>query len=104
MTDKTCLAPHIVSQPGVRGGRPYIDGKGVTVAFVAFQHESLGVSVPEIASAYDLTMSEAYAALAFYYDNAAEIDRREEEDEVFAEELRRQNPSLLAAKLRALGA
>ena len=104
MTDKTSLAPHIVSRPGVRGGRPYIDGKGVTVAFVAFQHESMGVSAAEIASAYDVTMSEVYAALAFYYDNADEIDGREEEDEIFAEELRRQSPSLLAAKLRALGA
>ena len=43
------------------------------------------------------------AAMTYYYDHRAEIDRSLEDDEAFAEAFRRNNPSLLQTKLKALG-
>jgi hypothetical protein len=40
--------------------------------------------------------------MVYYYDHRAEIDRSIEEDEAFAEAFRRDNPSPLQEKLRAL--
>ncbi len=104
MAETTKLAPHIVVTPGVRGGRPYIEGKGVAVAHVAIVHEELGVPVPEIMEDYDLTPAEVHAALAYYHDHREEIDARQREDEAFIEEMKAREPSLLAEKLRSLRA
>jgi uncharacterized protein (DUF433 family) len=34
----------------------------------------LGQSLEEVAAEYDLTLSEVYAAMSFYYDNKEAID------------------------------
>ena len=104
MSETTVLAPHIVVTPGVRGGRPYIDGKGVTVQHVAIVHEQLGAPVSEIVEEYDLTPAEVHAALAYYYDHREEIDARTREDEAFIREMKESEPSFLAEKLRSLRA
>ena len=59
----------------------------------------MGFSVDEIATQYDLTLAEIYAALAYYYDHKPKIDQSMAESEAFVEELRRKTPSLLAQKL-----
>jgi hypothetical protein len=59
----------------------------------------MGYSVDEIAADYNLTLSEIYSALAYYYDHKEEIDRSIADGEAFAESLRQQTPSLLAQKL-----
>ena len=59
----------------------------------------MGLSADEIASEYDLSLADIHAALAYYFDHRAEIDRSIQEDEAFVRELRRRTPSKLRAKL-----
>lgn len=61
----------------------------------------MGLSADEITSGYDLTLSEVYAALAYYYDHRAEIDQSIRDERAFVEELRQMTPSKLPEKLRA---
>ena len=55
---------------------------------------------PEIATEYDLSLGEIYAALSYYHDHREEINRSIEEGNAFVEELKRKTPSKLAARLR----
>jgi len=98
MTIKT-LDHHIESTPKVAGGKPRIAGRRITVQDIAIWHEWMGRSADEIATEYELTLADVYAALAYYYDHRAEIDQAIREDEAFVETLRRQIPSKLAQKL-----
>ena len=66
-------------------------------------HEWLGRSADEIATEYDLTLADVYAAVAYYYDHRAEIDKSIKACETFAEALRRQIPSKVAQKLKERG-
>ena len=99
MTTKT-LDQHIEITPGVAGGKPRIAGHRITVQNIAIWHERLGKSADEIASEYDLTLADIYAALAYYFDHRAEIDRSIEEGEAFAEALRQRTPSKVRQKLQ----
>lgn len=65
---------------------------------IAFWHERLGLSADEIASAYDLTLGDVYAALAYYHDHRPTIDAVMREDEALVEELRQRVPSRLPAR------
>lgn len=96
------LDRHIEITPDVRGGQPHIAGTRITVANVVMMHLRLRRSLEEIAGKYDLNLADVYAAMAYYYDHRSEIDGSIEADEAFAEAFRRNNPSLLQAKLRAL--
>jgi uncharacterized protein (DUF433 family) len=91
---------HIEITPGVAGGKPRIAGRRIKVQDIAVWHERLGWSVDDIASEYDLTLAEVYAALAYYFDHRSEIDRDLAEGDAFVKELRKRTPSKLAAKLR----
>lgn len=66
---------HIVTTPGVAGGRPRIAGHRIRVQDVAIWHERLGMSPDEIADEYDLSLGQVYAALAYYFDHRDEIRR-----------------------------
>lgn len=90
---------HIVQTPGVAGGKPRIDGRRITVQNIVIWHEQMGYSVDEIASLYDLTLSQIYAALAYYYDHKQSIDESIAQGDAFAEALRAQTPSRVAQKL-----
>ena len=72
------------------------------MADIVIMHLRLGQSLEEIAGKYDLDLAGVHAAMAYYYDHRSEIDGGIEADEAFAEAIRRHNPSLLRAKLRAL--
>jgi uncharacterized protein (DUF433 family) len=90
---------HIVTTPDVVGGKPRIDGRRITVENIVIWHEQMGYSVDEIATQYDLALSEIYSALAYYYDHKEEIDNAIAESEAFADTLRQNTPSRLAQKL-----
>ncbi len=96
------LEEHIEITPDVRGGKPRIQGTRITVADVVIMHLRMGQSLEEIAGKYQFPLAAAYAAMVYYYDHRAEIDESIQEDEAFAEAFRRENPSLLQAKLKAL--
>jgi uncharacterized protein (DUF433 family) len=100
MTSQAALDRHIEITPGVAGRKPRIAGHRITVQNIAIWHERVGLSADEIASEYDLTLSEVYAALAYYHDHRAEIDQSIRVERAFVEELRRMTPSKLPEKLR----
>ncbi len=64
----------IVSDEGVRGGRPTIAGTTLRVSDVAAYHTYGGLSPEEIAVQFRLALAQVYAALAYYYMHKAEID------------------------------
>ena len=90
---------HIVVTPGVCGGRPRIEGHRITVQNIVVWHERGGLSPDEIASRYQLTLGDVYAALAYYHDHRDSIRAQIEADEKFADAVKAQNPSLLQEKL-----
>lgn len=99
----TTINQHIEITPGIAGGKPRIAGHRITVQNIAIWHERLGRSADEIATEYDLTLADVYAALAYYFDHREEIDRSIQEGDAFVEALRQQTPSKLQQKLRAQG-
>ena len=103
MATKT-LDEHIEVTPGVAGGKPRIAGRRITVQHIVVWHERLGSTADEIAATYDLTLADVYAALAYYFDHRAEIDRDMESSSAFVETLRHQTPSKLTQKLHHLRA
>lgn len=94
------LDQHIEITPNIAGGKPRIAGHRITIHDIAVWHERMGMSADEIAVEYNLTLSDIYAALAYYFDHREEIDRQIVEDDLFAEALRQQSPSLVKQKLQ----
>jgi uncharacterized protein (DUF433 family) len=64
----------IASDPAVRGGRPCIAGTGIRVMDLAAAKVFHYQTPDDLATAYDLSLAQVYAALAYYYDHKAEID------------------------------
>ncbi len=85
----------IVSTPGIRGGKPRIDGHRITVADVVIWHERTGLSPDEIVYNYpSITISDVYAALAYYFENRERIDADIREGETLVDTLRAGEPSI----------
>lgn len=80
----TALDSMLVRTPGVCGGRLRIDGTRITVNQIAAMFKK-GLSAEEIAGTYrHLSLSQVYAALAFYLANRSEIDAElAEEDQLY---------------------
>jgi len=92
---KVTLDRYIEITPDIRGGKPRIAGRRITVADVAIAYLRLGQSLEEVAAEYDLTLSEVYAAMSFYYDNKVAIDESICASEALADLLRPLYPSLV---------
>ena len=99
MTTAKVFDQHIKVTPEVAGGKPRIANHRITVQNVVIWHERMGLSADEIATEYDLTLADVYAALAYYYDHRAEIDEDIRADDAFIEELRKSTPSKLLERL-----
>jgi len=72
----------IVSEAGVMGGQPRIEGRRISVLqIVEWIHEE-GMDPETVATEFDLDLADISRALAYYYDNVQEMstwrDRREE--------------------------
>lgn len=89
ITDRILVNPQIV------GGKPHIAGHRITVSQIATWSEIGGYSPEEIAAMYDLTLSDVHIALAYYFDNYAEIKLEEDKKDDFVSSLRKQVPSKL---------
>ena len=55
--------------PAVMDCKPIIKGHRIAVKDVVIWHERMGQSADEIATQYGLSLSDVYAALAYYYDH-----------------------------------
>jgi uncharacterized protein (DUF433 family) len=98
MTAKT-LDQHIETRPDIARGKPRIAGHRITVRDIVIWHERLGKGVDEIASDYGLTLADVHAALAYYFDHRADIDRGMADGQAFADSLRHATPFKLKHKL-----
>ena len=70
------LDDHIEITPGICSGKPRIAGHRITVAHIAIWHERLGKCADEIATEYDLTLANIYAALATILITARKLTNR----------------------------
>ena len=103
MSQLSLITEHIEITPGVCGGKPRIAGHRIKVQDIAIWHERMGMSPDEIVSNYpSITLSDVYAALAYYHDHLEEIRQQIQEDEQYAQELQAKTPSLVKQKLKDL--
>ncbi len=94
---------HIAIDPEYCSGKPRITGTRMPVATIAQLYLEMGESLEAIASEYDLTKGAVYAAMAYYYDNKADIDRQTAESKAWVEEMKRNTPkSPLADRLKTI--
>jgi uncharacterized protein (DUF433 family) len=93
------LDQHIVATPGTLGGKARVAGRRISVEDIAIWHVRLGKAVDEICTEFDLSLADVHAALAYYYDHQAEIDRGINEGDAFLRALRDSSPSKLAKRL-----
>lgn len=94
------LDRYIEISPDVVGGKPRIAGRRITVQNIVIWHEWMGLTADDIATEYNLTLAEIYAALAYYYDNPQEIDEAIKASQAYVEEMRKQIPSRLPHKFQ----
>jgi uncharacterized protein (DUF433 family) len=92
---------HIEVTPGVCGGKPRIAGTRIRVQDIVVWHERMQLSADEIASQYpQVTVADVYAALTYYHDHREQIDQQMAQGQALVEEMKRQYPSKLQAKLQ----
>ena len=74
------MYPHLSTNPRISGGAPIIKGTRITVRAIAGYYQ-LGMSVDEILQSLPhLSQSQVHAALAFYFDHQAKMDRELKQD------------------------
>jgi uncharacterized protein (DUF433 family) len=75
------VATHIEITPGTCGGKPRIAGTRIRVQDIVIWTEK-GLSPDEITDQHPhITLADVHAALTWYHDHLAEIDRQIEESE-----------------------
>lgn len=95
------IKEHIEITPGVCGGKPRIAGHRIRVQDIVIWYEQMGMSPDEILYHYpSITLSDVYAALAYYHDHREEIRKQMAESEAFIREIQEQTPSILQQKLK----
>ena len=68
--------PHIATDPHVCGGSPIIVGTRFPVRSVVFYVLRLGLTPEELVHKFPhLNLAQVHDALAYYYDNRAEIEQ-----------------------------
>ena len=96
-TSHNVTAHHIEQSPETAGGKPRIAGTRIRVQDVYVWHEINGKSVDEIASEYNLSLAQVYAAMTYAFDHLEEIRQDIRESEKFVEELKKKYPSKLSS-------
>jgi uncharacterized protein (DUF433 family) len=94
------IAQHIVTTPGVCGGRACIAGHRIRVADIVVWHLRRGYATDEIVDLFPgLTLGDVHAALAYYFDHRTEIDADLLADEAAAKTYASDHPSKLKVKI-----
>jgi uncharacterized protein (DUF433 family) len=92
--------PYIVRRRGIRMGAPVIGGTGIQVTDIAVRYHLLEQTPDEILVAYpDLTLSQIYDALSYYYDHKKEMDKEWRYSLEKVEEIRKDHKSILEKRL-----
>jgi uncharacterized protein (DUF433 family) len=86
-------------------GHARIRGTGFKVRMLAEEHQITGADAKELQRGHpQLSLSQVYGGLAYYYEHKEEFDREIERLRELAEQMQaEQGESLLAKKLRSLG-
>jgi uncharacterized protein (DUF433 family) len=92
---------HITKTPGVCGGKACIAGHRIRVMDIVVWHEMRGMCPEEVVYNFPgITLADVHAALAYYFDNRAEVEADFRHEQEVAEALRPKFPSILQEKLR----
>ncbi len=95
------LTQHITKTPGVCGAKACIAGHRIRVMDIVVWHEKRGYTPDEIVEMFPgTTLADIHAALAYYFDNQAEIEADFLAESETAESLRGQFSPKLQEKLR----
>jgi uncharacterized protein (DUF433 family) len=95
------LVQHITKAPGVCGGKACIAGHRIRVLDIAVWHEKRGYSPDEIVDLFPgITLSDVYAALAYYFDNRQEIEGEFQSEDRWVHWLKTNVPSKIPEGLR----
>ena len=73
------IAPGIIVRPGMRSGRPCLEGTSLRVTDIAKMRKYWDMNADEIASHYAIRRSQVDAALAYYVAHRQAIDADMEE-------------------------
>ncbi len=83
------LAQHITKTPGVCGGKACIAGHRIRVLDIVVWHEKRGCTPGELVEMFPgITLADVHAALAYYFDNRAEIEADSRHETVTADTVR----------------
>jgi uncharacterized protein (DUF433 family) len=94
---------HIISTPGVAGGKPCITGSRIRVQDIVIRTE-LGDSPDEIVRSWpQISLADVHAALSHYYDNREAIDKDIRESDELVERMKTQSEPGLLDRLRKAG-
>lgn len=75
MAVQKIVYPYITTNPEILNGVPIIEGTRIPVRALAGYYR-MGMSVAEIVMSLPyLTMAQAHAALAYYFDHQGEVDK-----------------------------
>ncbi len=89
--------PHIVRTADTCAGLPRIDGTRITVNQIVREVVRLRRTAEEVLMAHPhLTLAQIHAALAFYFDNRAEVEASLREGDITEATLRAQFPLRLS--------
>lgn len=92
------IAEYIGVREGYCGGKPHVLGHRVKVKRIAEWRVQLGMSPSRIVEAHPtLSRVQVHAALAYFHDHQAEIEREMAEEDDLHERLKRERPSILEA-------
>jgi uncharacterized protein (DUF433 family) len=82
------VSGHIERSDDVCGGKPRVAGTRIRVWDIHVWHDLHGQTPAEIVTDFpQLSLADVYAALAYYHDNRAEIERQAQEDEAIVDQL-----------------
>ena len=97
---ETATRSHIVSNPGICGGKPCVEGTRIRVQDIYVWYELQGKSADEIVSRFpQLSLADVHAALTYYWDHRELIQRQMSEADDLLIAMKRDHPSPLDAKL-----
>ncbi len=92
--------PYIIRKKGVRRREPVIEGTGIQVMDIAVRYHLLENSPDEILAVYpDLSLSQIYDALSYYYDHKKEMEKEWKDSLDNVDEIRKGHKSILERKL-----
>ncbi len=81
----------ITIDPDMRGGRPCIAGTGLRVIDITMATIFHDRTPGEIASDFEISLAEVYAALAYYYQHKAQLDQDIREQVSIAQQFKQQS-------------